>query len=112
SVVSIVGGRRFDGSSGSGTASAPAPSFGCHWYAPAGLWVSSHSKPKRVSKKLLSHVIGVGVQVTSMPLVIASRPAAGPKLPFQPSPCCSIGAASGSRPTAASGPAPWVLPKV
>ncbi len=43
SVVSIVGGCRFDGSCASGTVPAPAPSFGFHWLAPAGLLVSSHS---------------------------------------------------------------------
>ena len=63
-------------------------------------------------KKLLSQVIGVSVQMTSRPLVIASLPTPLPKVLFQPSPCCSSGAASGSGPTLSSGPAPWVLPKV
>ena len=39
---------------------------------------------------------GVWLQVTSRPLVIASRPLPLPKLFFQPRPCCSMGAASGS----------------
>ena len=34
---------RMDASWASGTVPAPAPSFGCHWWAPAGLLVSSHS---------------------------------------------------------------------
>ena len=60
----------------------------------------------------MSQVTGVGVQVPSRPLVIASPPTPVPKLFFQPRPCCSIGAASGSGPTLLSGPAPWVLPNV
>ena len=72
--MSIVGVRRSDPSIGPGTAPAPAPSFGCHWLAPAGLLVSSHSKPNRFSKKLLLQRVGVAVQVTSIPLVIASAP--------------------------------------
>ena len=59
-----------------------------HWWAPAGLLVSSHSKPKRFSKKLLLHLVGVLVQVTSRPLVIASPPMPVPKLFFQPKPWC------------------------
>ena len=35
-----------------------------------------------------------------------------PKLFFQPRPCCSIGAASGSGPRYLGSTAPWVLPKV
>ena len=35
-----------------------------------------------------------------------------PNEPFQPRPCSSSGAASGSGPTRAASPAPWVLPKV
>ena len=47
----------------------------------------------------MSHWVGVFVQTTSRPLVMVS-----PALPlanahFQPRPCCSIGAASGSGPT-------------
>ena len=86
--------------------------FAFHWLAPAGLLVSSHSLPNRISKKLLLHCVGVGVQVTSRPLVIASAPTPLRKVLFQPKPCCSSGAASGSGPTLSSGPAPWVLPKV
>ena len=59
SVVSIVGGRLSEPSSGSGTVFAPAPSLGCHWCAPAGLFVSSHSKAKRFSKNSLLHRVGV-----------------------------------------------------
>ena len=99
--------------SGPGTVPAPAPSFGCHWWAPAGLLVSSHSKPNRWSKKSLLHRVGVVVQVTSMPLVIASAPLPVPKLFFQPRPISSSGAPSGSLPTYSSGSAaPWVLPNV
>ena len=59
------------------------------------------------------HTVGVAVQVTSRPLVIASRPLPLPKVFFQPKPCSSSGAPSGSAPTYCSGSAaPWVLPKV
>ena len=112
SVVSMVGGRVSEPSSGSGTVLAPAPSLGCHWCAPAGLLVSSHSKPKRFSKNLLLHRVGVWVHVTSRPLVIASRPLPEPYSLFQPRPWCSTGQPSGSGPTRSGSPAPWVLPKV
>ncbi len=39
---------------------APAPPLATHCCAPAGLFVSSHSKPNRFSKKLLLHWVGVG----------------------------------------------------
>ena len=110
SVVSMVGGRLSEPSSGSGTVFAPAPSLGCHWCAPAGLLVSSHSKPKRFSKNLLLHRVGVWVQVTSIPLVMASRPLPEPCALFQPMPWCSTGQPSGSGPTRSGLPAPWVLP--
>ena len=67
---------------GSGTVFAPAPSFAWYCHAPAGLLTSSHSYPNRVSKKVLSHVVGVGVQVTSSPLTIASAPLPLPYLLF------------------------------
>src|SRR5512136_3380306 len=93
------GARRFDGSCASGTVPAPAPPLGFHWCAPAGLFVSSHSKPNRFSKKLLLHFVGVVLQVTSRPLVIVSPPLPLPKVLFQPRPCSSRPAASGSGPT-------------
>ncbi len=43
SVVSIVGAIFLDESYACGTVPAPAPSFGVHWFAPAGLLVNSHS---------------------------------------------------------------------
>ena len=89
---------------------APAPSLGCHWNAPAGLLVSSQSKAKRFSKNLLLHRVGVWVQVTSRPLVMASRPLPEPYWLFQPMPWCSTGQPSGSGPTRSGLPAPWVLP--
>src|SRR4030042_1693763 len=104
------GACRFDGLCASGTVSAPAPPFGPHWCAPAGLFVSSHSYPNRFQKKLLLHFVGVVVQTTSRPLVIVSPPLPAPKLLFQPRPCSSLGAASGSGPTCFASPAPWVLP--
>src|SRR3984885_9664575 len=72
SVVNIDGAIRFDESCACGTVPAPAPFFGRHWCAPAGLFVNSHSYPKRFLKKSLLHFVGVLVHVTSRPLVIAS----------------------------------------
>src|SRR6516225_9234082 len=113
SVVSIIGGCRLDGSCASGTASSALRSVGRHWCAPAGLFVSSHSKPNRLSKKPLSHLVGAVVQMSSSPLVIASSPIPVPNVFRQPMPCCSIGAPSGSRPTySVPSAAPCVLPKV
>src|SRR5690242_11512123 len=108
----MVGAWRFDGSCASGTVPAPAPFLATHWFAPAGLFVSSHSYLKRVTKKLLLHLVGELVQVTSNPLPIASPALPVLNLLFQPSPCSSMVAASGSAPTLSAGPAPWVLPKV
>ncbi len=50
----MVGAWLFVASCASGINPAPAPFFGCHWYAPAGLLVSSHSNPKRFSKKIVA----------------------------------------------------------
>src|SRR6478752_6950024 len=111
SVVSIEGAIRFEESCACGTVPAPAPFFGRHCCAPAGLFVSSHSKPNRFSRKLLLHFVGVAVQVTSSPLVIVSAPLPVPKLFLQPRPCSSRPAASGSGATCDAGAAPWVLPK-
>ncbi len=86
--------------------------MGCHCHAPAGLLESSHSQLNSVSKKLLSHVTGVGVQAPSRPLVMVSSPLPLPWRLVQPSPISWRGAASGSGPTSAASPAPWFLPKV
>src|SRR3954467_7794893 len=112
SVVSIIGACFFDGSCASGTASAAAPPVGFHCFAPAGLSVSSHSKPNSVSKKLLSHFVGVGVHAPSRPLVIVSPPLPVPNSFFQPSPIACTGQPSGSGPTSDGSPAPCVLPNV
>src|SRR5258706_16172133 len=90
---------RLDESCASGMLRATAPPLGFHWCAPAGLLVSSHSKPKRFSKKLLLHFVGVVVQAPSRPLVIVSTPLPLPNLFFQPRLCSSILAAAGSLPT-------------
>ena len=74
SVVIIVGACFFDGSCASGTVPSPAPFFGFHCFAPAGLVVSSHSYSNRCLKKSLLHRVGVVVQVTSRPLVMAWAP--------------------------------------
>src|SRR5271154_388825 len=104
----MVGAWRFDGSCASGTVSAPAPSFGFHCCAPAGLLVSSHSKPKRILKKSLSHLAGLVVHAPSSPLEMVSPPRPVPKLLVQPMPCSSILEASGSRPPYTLGSAaPW-----
>src|SRR5580765_931985 len=97
---------RFVLSCACGTVPAPAPSFGRHWCAPAGLFVSSHSYPNRFQRKLLLHLVGVVVQVTSRPLVIVSTPRPELKPLTQPRPCCSSSPPSGSTPTCEAGPAP------
>src|SRR5678809_1143253 len=94
----MVGACFLDGSCASGTVPAPAPPLGRHWCAPPGLLKSSHSKLNRFQKKLLLHLVGVLVQMPSRPLVIASPPLPVPKEFFQPKPCCSSGAPSGSGP--------------
>src|SRR5687767_2896586 len=106
----MVGLRRLDASNASGIISSA--SFATHWCAPPGLLVNSHSKPKRFSKKLLLHLVGVFVHVTSMPLVMVSGPFPVPKLLLHPKPCASIPAASGSLPTCSEEAAPCVLPKL
>ena len=108
SVVSIVGRCFFGGSCASGTSASA--SFATHCFAPAGLSTSSHSWPKRFWKKPCPHCVGVEVQVTSRPLVIASPPLPEPYVLRQPRPCSSMGAPSGSGPTWSAGPAPCVLP--
>src|SRR3954452_231126 len=97
--VSIVGACVRDASCASGADPAPAPAFGFHCFAPAGLSLSSHSNPKSVSKKLLSHVVGVGDQPRSRPLVIVSLPLPVPNSFFQPRPIECTGQPSGSGPT-------------
>ena len=72
--MSIPGACFFDGSCAFGTVSAPALPTGFHCFAPAGLVVSSHWYSKRCLKKSLPHLVGVVVQVTSSPLVMAWPP--------------------------------------
>src|SRR5215470_20283475 len=110
SVTSIVGTCRFDGSKASGIVAAAPFALNCQ--APAGLFVSSHSLLNRFSKKWLLHCVGVCDQVTSGPPVIVSPPLPVPNLLFQPRPCSSMPAPSGTGPTSAGLPAPCVLPKV
>src|SRR5215469_2943489 len=100
----MVGTCFFDGSNASGIVAA-AP-FALNWLAPAVLFSSSHSYLNRFSKKLLPHFVGVVLQVTSGPPVIASLPLPVPYRLVQPRPCASISAASGSGPTSAASPAP------
>ena len=80
----MVGTCFFDLSKASGIV-ACAP-FAFHCFAPAGLLVSSHSFSNRFSKKWLLHFVGVCVQVTSGPPVMASAPMPVPCLLFQPRP--------------------------
>src|SRR5215831_2240695 len=106
----MVGTCRVDGPKASGIVAVTPFALNCQ--APAGLFVSSHSLLNRLSKKWLLHFVGVWDQMTSGPPVIASGPLPVPNRLFQPSPCSSIGAASGAGPTSDASPAPWVLPKV
>ncbi len=57
----------------------------------------------------MSHLVGFGFQAPSRPLLIVSPPLPLRKLLFQPRPCSSMAAASGSGPTWVAGPAPWHL---
>src|SRR6187431_1101326 len=107
----MVGGRRLLLSCACGMVPAPAPPLATHCCAPAGLFVSSQSKPNRFSRKLLLHFVGVVVHVTSRPLVIVSPALPLPNLFLQPKPCSSRPASSGSTPTLVAGAAPCVLPK-
>src|SRR6516165_3310578 len=106
----MVGTCFFDLSNGSGMVAAAPLAFHCG--TPAGLLVSSHSLLNRLSKKWLLHYVGVWVQVTSGPPVIASFPLPAPNLLFHPRPCSSMVNASGSSPTSDASSAPWVLSKV
>src|SRR4029077_6295581 len=104
----MVGGRRLPLSCACGMVPAPAPPLATHCCAPAGLFVNSHSKPNRFSRKLLLHLVGVVVHVPSRPLVVVSPPLPVPKLLLQPRPCASRPLASGSLPTFEADPAPCV----
>src|SRR6185369_8790138 len=111
SVVSIIGACRFDASCASGTVPWASGFLGVHWFAPAGLFVSSHSYWNRFSRNPLSHLVGLFVHAPSRPLVIVWAPLPLPNLFVQPRPCASMAAASGSGPTLSpAGAAPWVLP--
>jgi hypothetical protein len=59
---------------------------------------------EQVLKVVVVPLGGVVVQAPSRPLVIVSGPLPLPKLFFQPRPCSSMGAPSGSGPTCAAGP--------
>src|SRR5437016_3036746 len=103
-----MGECRFDGSCASGTVPFASGFLGRHCFAPAGLVVSSHSYLNRFSRNPLSHLVGLLVQAPSRPLVIVSAPLPLPKLFFQPRPCSSMVAPSGSGPTyRTAGAAPW-----
>src|SRR3954467_12098001 len=106
----MVGRRFFVLSKGSGTEGCPF--LACHCFAPAGLFVSSHSFSNRFLKNRLLHFVGVCVQVTSGPPVMASAPNPVPCLLFHPRPWSSRAPLSGSGPTRDGSPAPCVLPKL
>ena len=59
----------------------------------------------------MSHWVGSGVQLPSMPFVIVSLPEPAPFGLCQPSPIASIGAISGGGPISLAGTMPWLLPK-
>src|SRR5262245_55806206 len=100
----MVGTCFFDLSKASGIVAAPFFAFHCG--TPAGLFVSSHSFSNRFLKKLLLHFVGVCDQVTSGPPVMVSPARPVPCLLFQPRPCSSRRAPSGSGPTSDGSPAP------
>src|SRR5918998_3195097 len=99
SVVNIMGACRLLGSCASGTVPFASGFLGVHCLAPAGLVVSSHSYLNRFSMNPLSHLVGLLVHAPSSPLVIVCAPLPLPYLFFQPRPCSSSGAPSGSGPT-------------
>src|SRR5262249_36235367 len=102
-----------DGSCASGTVPWAAGFVGRYCLAPAGLVVSSQAYVWRFSRKPLSHVVGALVQAPSKPLGIGSDPFPLPEVFFQPNPCSSKLAPSGSGPTySGAGAAPWALPTV
>src|SRR6201996_2873193 len=101
----MVGTCFFDLSKASGIDAVPLLAFHC--LAPAGLLVSSHSFSNRFLKKRLLHFVGVCVQVTSGPPVMASAPMPLPCLLFQPRPWSSRAPLSGSGPISEGSPAPW-----
>src|ERR1700704_683408 len=104
-----MGACRFDGSCASGTVPLASGFFGVHCFAPAGLIVSSHSYLNRFSRNPLSHLVGSLVHAPSRPLVIVWAPQPLPNVFFQPRPCSSRVAPSGSGPTClVAGAAPWV----
>ena len=80
--------------------------IGSHWLAPAGLFFNSHSYSRSNLKYELSHLSGLVVQAPSIPLVTCSTPNPPPSALFQPKPCCSTPAASGSAPNFAASPLP------
>src|SRR5207247_2166506 len=108
----IVGACRFDGSWASGTVPWASGFLGVHWFAPAGLFVSSQSYLNRLSRNRLSHFVGSLVHAPSSPLVMVSSPLPVPKVFLQPRPCSSREAPSGSGPTYSAPTAPWHLPTV
>src|SRR5947208_15629359 len=106
----MVGTCFFDLSNASGMSAAALLAFHC--FAPAGLLVSSHSFSNRFLKNRLLHLVGVWLQVTSGPPVIASAPNPVPNLLFHPRPWSSRAPLSGSGPTSDGSPAPSLFPKV
>lgn len=79
-----------------------------HWWAPPGLSTRDHVLWNRDSRKLLDHLVGVLLQVTSRPEV--KEPVPSLKLPAQPSCCSPRSAASGAPPSSLPSKAPCVLP--
>src|SRR5918998_4808651 len=95
----MIGACRLAASWASGTVPWASGFLGVHCFAPAGLVVSSHSYLNRFSRNPLSHLVGLLVHAPSRPLVMVWGPLPLPYLFFQPRPCSSMGAASGSGPT-------------
>ena len=112
SAVVIMSGRRCDASCAAGALRATEAAVGVHCCAPDGLLTSSHSYSKRFFRYSWSQRAGSLVHEPSRPLPVVSSPLPLPWRLCQPRPICWIGAASGSGPTRATSPAPWLLPKV
>ena len=113
SAVVITGGFDFPFTCASGTAVCRASSLGIQMMAPAGLRDCCHSRFSRFCRYRLVHWVGAWVQAPSRPLVVVSSALPLPQRFFQPSPCCSVGAAAGSGPTQSAGlRAPCIFPNV
>ena len=108
----MIGLYLIDGSSTSTGLSSSLILIGSYCQAPAGLFLSSHSYLKSMSKYPLSNFVGSVVHAPSIPDVTVSLPTPLEVLFIQPRPCSLIAAPSGSASRLSALPLPCVLPMV